>query len=140
MSPNTPVAARFTNVPLDRGGYTGTVTAAATWTPTDPLATTFAITSGAGTSTWIVGRDLIAAGLDAPAGVGDITIAAHLTDPNLVEMVLRDSRGIGRNVALFLPRDGLTRFLAVTYARTPAGHENYVFDIGRLFELMDGAA
>src|ERR671919_696784 len=49
------------------------------WTSTDPHTVALVFHPGAGTEvTWLVGRDLLAAGVAGPAGLGDVSILPDL--------------------------------------------------------------
>lgn len=119
-------------------GTTSQLTAALTWRPHQPLQVDLQLTHHRQTSRWLLARDLLAAGLDAPAGEGDITVFPDLAaDGRRVELVLRHSAGIGHNLAITLPVAAIRRWLDRTYQTVPAGAENYAFNPA---ELLDGAA
>lgn len=107
------------------------------WHPNDPAAVRMHVAQpGHQQARWLLDRTLLAAGVDAPAGVGDVTVTPALT-PGVTEVVLRHWHGIGGNLALHLPTDGLRHFLDRTYLRCPAGQEVYDMDPAGLFTGED---
>ena len=103
------------------------------WHPDRPLDVYLLVGHTGRRQVWTVGRDLLIAGLDAPAGVGDVSIMPDLrSHDRRVELVLRGQRGIGHNAALSLPVDPLSRFLDRTRAVVPVGAETVAFDEARL--------
>lgn len=135
MSPITPTTANFPQTAATFGnGHTGTLAANVAWWPDRALQVDLVLNAaGQPPQRWLIARDLLNAGLDAPAGLGDVSILPDLpADGCRVEIVLRDHRGIGNNLALVLPVAALRRFLTHTYRRVPAGAENYAFDMAEL--------
>ncbi|MGY1809205.1 SsgA family sporulation/cell division regulator [Blastococcus sp. SYSU D00669] len=103
----------------------------------DPFAVriTFGDTgSGAGEEdgvTWLVGRELLRAGLDRPAGDGDVRLWPASATADVLFLHLRAPSG----EALFeLSRATLTAFLRETEALVPSGSEAAALDIDQ--ELM----
>ncbi|GEL19318.1 SsgA family sporulation/cell division regulator [Pseudonocardia asaccharolytica] len=93
-----------------------------TWRPTRP----HEITLAAGRTSWVFARDLLAAGLDAPAGLGDVSILPDLAaEEERVELVLSAPSG---RMALPLPVDALRTLLAATWDIVPAGAEARVWE------------
>jgi hypothetical protein len=96
-----------------------------TWAKPDPLRIELGITDHPSRkpTLWGFGRDLLADGLHNRAGLGDLTIAPSPERTDSIEILLRDSRGIGRNLALLLPRLPVARFLHETTQVVPLGAE-----------------
>jgi hypothetical protein len=63
------------------------------WTSTDPHTVAMVFRPGAGTVTWFVGRDLLAAGVHGPAGLGDVSILPDLHSSTHRELVLSSPSG-----------------------------------------------
>ena len=62
-----------------------------------------------GPVTWVVSRDLLAAGLDGPAGLGDVMVFPDLLDHRRVELVIASPAG---RLGFRLWREFLAGFLA----------------------------
>jgi hypothetical protein len=64
------------------------------WTSTDPHTVALVFRPGAGSEvTWLVGRDLLAAGVAGPAGLGDVSILPDLHSSAHRELVLSSPSG-----------------------------------------------
>lgn len=94
------------------------------WDEADPLCVTMTFVSDRGRHRrrrpWVVARDLLAAGLTDPAGLGDVTVMPSAVDPWCVELTLSSPDGYR---ALLLDREGMRDFLAATLRRVPFGAE-----------------
>jgi hypothetical protein len=66
-------------------------------------------------------RELLAAGLDGPAGLGDVSLLPALDDPNRLELIV--SNGTGHNACFRIPRAPLAAFLKATDRIVPMGSE-----------------
>lgn len=91
---------------------------------TDPY-TVRAVFTGAHTmSTWLLGRELLAQGVnavaDAPAGTGDVQVWRD-DDP---EYTLISLSGVEGSALLAAPTEPLLRFIAATEALVPIGSES----------------
>ena len=76
--------------------------------------------------TWLVGRDLLRAGLDRPAGDGDVRVWPASATADVLFLHLRAPSG----EALFeVSRATLAAFLQATEALVPAGSETAAFDL-----------
>ncbi len=89
----------------------------------DPHAVTLRFHTSEQESTWLVGRELLAAGLLAPSGIGDVRLRPHRGDTLVLELFTEDSHAV-----FHLSADELHRFLESTYAVVPAGRESLDFD------------
>ncbi|ANZ41421.1 hypothetical protein BBK82_41150 [Lentzea guizhouensis] len=90
----------------------------------DPHAVTLRFHTRGQESTWLVGRELLAAGLLAPAGVGDVRLRREEGDVLVLELFTEDSHAV-----FHLSADELDRFLNSTYQVVPAGREVVDFDL-----------
>lgn len=102
----------------------------------DPYAIRMAFHVGADEPVeWIFARDLLAVGLEGPAGEGDVQVwPAEDADGQLLNIALSSPFG----EALFeAPRDSTADFLTRTYEVIAAGHETEYVDVdGELDELL----
>ena len=103
------------------------------WHPAHPHAVRLVTAhpeSGSRTA-WVFARDLLDAGLHAPSGIGDVTVAPTL--PGITEILLRSHVGAGYNLALRYPAAALAKFVDDTHLQVPAGSEYYAFNPAMLF-------
>lgn len=98
------------------------------WHPGDPLAVSMSFRTA---GHWVLGRELLAAGLLMPTGAGDARLA-----PRGEHLVLGLDNGRERST-LLLPADEVAGFLAGTYRQIPLGAERVDLDPAQL--LNDGA-
>jgi hypothetical protein len=84
---------------------------------------------------WIFARDLLAAGLDRPAGEGDVQVwPGDETGQEAVNIALSSPFGEARFEA---PRDAAAAFLQRTFDLVSAGQESDFIDLGsELNELL----
>jgi len=84
---------------------------------------------------WIFARDLLAVGLECPAGEGDVQVwPADDHDKELLNIALSSPFGEAHFVA---PRDSMAAFLTRTYEVVAPGHESEHVDVdGQLDELL----
>ena len=83
------------------------------WCPREPHVVQLVFSPG---PVWLLDRALLADGLHAPAGLGDVTVIPALDGPHL-EVVLSpaaDPDGPGERVAVVLPRAMVEGFVART--------------------------
>jgi len=106
------------------GAAPSPITADLEYGSADPYAVTAVLHAGPGPVRWTFGRDLLADGLIAPAGEGDVAIAPG-ADPSLVVIVLNSPDGAA---VLEAPAQDLAAFLDSTYQAVPAGEESGWFD------------
>ena len=98
----------------------------------DPYAVTVVLHAGAASVRWLFGRDLLADGLIAPAGDGDVRISPA-ADPSLVIVELTSPDGAA---VLEAPAKDLAAFLDRTYEQIPAGSEPEWFDFDAEFAKL----
>ncbi|MGY1603780.1 SsgA family sporulation/cell division regulator [Geodermatophilus sp. SYSU D00815] len=104
----------------------------------DPFAVriTFGQTGGGAADdgvTWLMGRDLLRAGLDHPAGDGDVRLWPASATADALFLHLRAPSG----EALFeLSRATLTAFLRQTEVLVPAGGESAALDLDEELTLL----
>lgn len=84
------------------------------WTDGDPHVVTAVFNPDCGDAAvvWLLGRDLLMAGCDAPAGLGDVSVLPDPVRPRLVELVLSTDSG---RACLRLSGTRLRAFLNCTY-------------------------
>jgi hypothetical protein len=90
----------------------------------DPYAVTTAYLTGRGTVRWMFSRDLLADGLLAPTGNGDVTVSPA-KDTAMVVFELNAPDG---SAVLEAPAQDLAAFLNHTYELVPVGTESGWFD------------
>lgn len=95
--------------------------------PADPYAVqaTFHTEAEPHTATWTFARELLATGLDQPAGLGDVQVwPSPWATPHgdLVILALCSPDG---QATLEVPRTTLLRFLCRTYVLVPRGQEGH---------------
>ncbi|WP_326834162.1 SsgA family sporulation/cell division regulator [Amycolatopsis rhabdoformis] len=92
--------------------------------PSDPYAISVGYHAGPGVVRWLFGRDLLADGLIAPAGEGDVRVRPAADSARVVvELNAPDGSAV-----LEAPADELADFLDRTYDEVPAGDEAFWFD------------
>ena len=93
--------------------------------PADPFAVSLAIGTECGEPVvWTFARDLLAAGMGAPAGEGDITIEPdHAASLDTTERVVRITLATDCLATMVVPADPITEFLLETFALVPTGSE-----------------
>jgi len=100
------------------------VTAELSFRSTDPYTVRTTFSGPQSVSTWLIGRELIAQGLDAasdePAGRGDVQVWRD-DDP---EFLLISLNGIEGSALLASPSEPIARFVAATEAIVPMGGES----------------
>lgn len=101
----------------------------------DPFAVTLEIqTRGDRCVDWVLARDLLVAGLSAPAGIGDVRVRpAHLEgwDVTLIEIQSPDGHAV-----LEVDSELLERFVLDTIEVVPLGRETTVVDMDAEIEKI----
>jgi hypothetical protein len=98
----------------------------------DPYAVVVAYHAGRGTVRWLFGRDLLADGLLAPTGDGDVRVSPA-ADASLVVFELNAPDG---SAVLEASAQELAAFLDRTYEQVPAGEEAEWFDFDEELSKM----
>ncbi|MEV4556766.1 SsgA family sporulation/cell division regulator [Kitasatospora sp. NPDC049285] len=83
--------------------------------------------------TWLFARDLLSAGLDGWAGIGDVTIRRSLADPELVAIALSTP---GHTAVLRTPVEPVRDFLRLTERLVPPGFEHHYLDTDTLLRRL----
>jgi hypothetical protein len=106
---------------------------------TDPFAVSATFRSTEGTVTWVFARDLLAEGLSAPAGEGDIRVSpVHAVGRSLVRLELSSPAG---HAVMEGPMGQVEAFLARSFDVLPKGYEwQYLNFDTALAELLNGGA
>ena len=111
------------------------VTARLAYDPSDPFAVGVSMrTDGGPTVQWVMSRDLLAAGLEAPAGDGDVGVWPSTNrgaDVVCVSLSSPDGQAL-----LFGRRADIGEFLDRTFAEVPAGTESDFIDLDALVEHL----
>src|SRR5690349_1817800 len=90
----------------------------------DPHAVTMRFQARDQESIWLVGRELLADGLLAPTGLGDVRLRPEGGDVLVLDLFTEDSHAV-----FHLSAEELDRFLQSTYAAVPAGREVVDFEL-----------
>jgi len=100
----------------------------------DPFVITFAFLLSKHNVLWALGRDLVAAGLIAPTGDGDVMLHPRSEDANQVEFHFtggQDTSMLSASLA------EVADFVDRTHALVPMGHEKCWLDLdGELVKLL----
>ena len=92
--------------------------------PADPFAVSLAIGVECGEPVvWTFARELLAAGVNAPSGEGDITVEPDLSEGFGDERELRITLATDCMATMLAPTDPVVEFLVETYAVVPTGAE-----------------
>ena len=133
------LVAKTTSCPAGRAAYdAGTRSVLLTYRKRDPFAVQLEVPSGATFVVWLLSRDLLADGLNGPAGLGDVAVNPDVFDPDTyVWVCLFDPAGSG-SVQLGFHRADLERALDEMDAIVPAGTEPDLIDWDREWRLLAG--
>lgn len=115
---------------LEPGGHA--LSARWGYDPTDPYAVTLLLRVRDGWVPWRFDRELLSAGLAAPAGHGDIHLEPFPTGHALL-CALNSPNG---NALLRLHADDAAELLAASYRRVPLGAEHHHIDWDLEVELL----
>lgn len=101
----------------------------------DPFAVTLEIqTRGNRCVDWVLARELLVAGLSAPAGIGDVRVRpAHLDEWDVTLIEIRSPDG---QAVLEVDRDLLEQFVQATIDVVPLGSESTVVDMDAEIEKI----
>src|SRR5688500_15220410 len=104
-------------------GATASVETELIYQADDPFAVTMRFHAGGGVATWIMGRDLLAAGMTTSTGIGDVRLRPHAGRVLVLELIS------DRHVTVFrLPAGTLRKFLDATYRLVAPGAERFDAD------------
>ncbi|WP_051940844.1 SsgA family sporulation/cell division regulator [Phaeacidiphilus oryzae] len=130
--------------PIDRPVRAALIAATGSWTetdvvlryrPADPFAFRMLFPPDVGlnerATEWILSRELLAAGLNAPAGLGDVHIWPCGQHSTVVE--LSAAEGTAR---LAFVTEELRAFLRASYVAVPWGGESFHLDLDRALDLL----
>lgn len=109
-----------------------------TYRASDPFAVAMEIPATPAPVTWLLSRELLADGLDAYCGIGDVTVYPELSDDAATWVELRDPAGRIGSALLRFGRADLERFLDNADAIVPAGTEAARINWTRELELLAG--
>ena len=101
-----------------------------TYTVADPFAVSLSVrTSNDRWVEWLVSRDLVVAGLDAPAGEGDVRMGPQIIQGyDIVEIEIRSTDG---RAVLEVDRDLLRHFVEASIELAALGDEMLHIDLDR---------
>jgi hypothetical protein len=106
-----------------------------TYCTDDPYAVSLAIqTRGNRCVDWVLARELLVAGLTAPAGIGDVRVRPARLDGWDVTLV--EIRSPDGHAMLEVDRDLLQQFVDATIEAIPLGAENTVIDMDAEIEKI----
>lgn len=92
--------------------------------PADPFAVSLAIGVDCGEPVvWTFARELLAAGVNAPSGEGDITVEPDVSEGFGGERLLRVTLATDCMATMLASTDRVVEFLVETYAVVPTGAE-----------------
>jgi len=92
--------------------------------PADPFAVSLAIGVDCGEPVvWTFARELLSAGVNSPAGEGDITVEPDVTEGFGSERQLRITLATDCMATMLASTDRVVEFLVETYAVVPTGAE-----------------
>jgi hypothetical protein len=101
-----------------------------TYTVADPFAVSLSVrTSNDEWVEWLVGRDLVVAGLEGPSGEGDVRMSPQIVQGyDIVEIEIRSSDG---RAVLEVDRDLLRHFVEASVEMVALGEEMRHIDLDR---------
>lgn len=97
----------------------------------DPFAVTMTFLTGDGDLTWTFGRELLARGVSAPTGDGDVRIAPSVASDGRATVTIELTSPDG-HLALTARTGDVQDFLVRSHAVVPAGEESNHLDVDRL--------
>ncbi len=121
-------------------GSTLAVACRLSYDASDAYAVTARFTLGEQQTMWVLGRDLLRAGLQAACGDGDVLVRPGLDDSGRTAVYLELRSPDGRAV-LRISAARITTFLRATEHVVPIGAESEQFDVDQLLrDLLRGVA
>jgi hypothetical protein len=87
---------------------------------------------------WLLSRDLLIEGLDAPAGIGDVRLTPFVDGEfDVLEVRIGDDEGFA---SLEFDRDLIERFLEATFDIVPIGAETTMIDVEAEIEKITNSS
>jgi hypothetical protein len=114
------------------------VRVALTYRVSDPFAVAVEIPTAPAPVTWLLSRELLAEGLDACCGIGDVMVYPDVLTDAVTWIELRDSSNQIGPALLRFGRADLERFLDNTDAMVPVGTEATRINWDRELSLLAG--
>jgi hypothetical protein len=119
-------------------GCAWTVPSTFRYEPSEPFAVHLQMTAGDYVVGWTFSRDLVADGLERPAGLGDVRVHPCLDEDGSAVVRLALSSPDGEAV-LEVPAQELAQFLKESYCSVPVGSETEHLDVdAALADLLAG--
>jgi hypothetical protein len=105
----------------------------------DPFAVMMSISRPSGRwIDWLLSRDLLIEGLDAPAGIGDVRLTPFVDGEfDVLEVRIGDDEGFA---SLEFDRDLIERFLEATFDIVPIGAETTMIDVEAEIEKITNSS
>ena len=116
---------------VDAAGQSMTLEAALGYHPTDPYAVTVTFRTTGGDVVWTFARDLLARGLTAPAGEGDVHVGPCVSATGRAEVII-ELRSPDGELLVQAPALEVTAFVNRSLAMVPCGTEGTLVDIDEL--------
>jgi hypothetical protein len=113
---------------LTPGAESSPIAAELRYDPDDPYAVAISFHTGQGEVDWMFGRDLLADGLIARTGEGDIAVRPAAEDPERVLVELDAPTGFA---VLSGPSEDIAEFLDLSYDVVSPGEEELWIDFDR---------
>ena len=101
----------------------------------DPFAVAMTFITGEGNLVWTFGRDLLARGIDAPVGEGDVHVAPAIGLSGTAMVGIELSSPDGHLVLLARSTD-VSEFVSRSFAVVPDGQESGHFDVDTLISQV----
>ena len=120
---------------VDAVGTVTIVHAVLAYSPVDPFAVTATFLTARGDVVWTFARDLLADGLTAPAGEGDVHIWPSLDAGGRTTVIIELCTRGGELVAQAVSQD-IAQFLSSSFAVVPAGMESDRMDVDQLIAKL----
>jgi len=99
------------------------------YTAASPLVVQALFDTGDELVEWLIGRDLLRAGLTEPVGIGGVVVQPAPGGRVLIELASPDGDSM-----FSVPADALHEFLNATFAEVPAGSEVELIDLDTVIQ------
>ena len=120
---------------VDAAGTITTVQAVLAYNPVDPFAVTATFLTATGDVVWTFARDLLADGLSAPVGEGDVHIWPSVDASGRTMLIIELCSPDGELVAHAVSQD-IHRFVTRALVVLPAGMESSRMDVDQLIAKL----